>query len=253
MELWSSCGGGERNVLAVMPMNLSIQAPGAGAEADIAAEMALLDAALADPGRAMRRLWRTERCLVVTPLLAHKAGFEAAAGTSAARGWPVVVRRTGGGPVPQGPQTLNVSVASAQDRASAPEIDPAFRTFADGLCDALRACGLAPEIGEIPGSCCPGRYDIALGGRKIVGIAQRRRQGRQGDRLLTATLVHAMLWLEGDLAEGVDALERFLSEAGAPERFARARMGTVEEIAGRGTVRALEARLAGSERPLQRL
>src|SRR5262249_40211609 len=149
---------------------------------------------------------------------------------SAAHGWPVVIRRTGGGPVPQGPETLSISLATAHPRAQTPDIDASFRSFADWLCDALRACGLAPEIGEIAGSCCPGRYDIAIGGRKIIGIAQRRRQGKHGDTLLTATLVHAMLWLERDLTPGIDALERFLAEAGAPERFARERMGTVEEI-----------------------
>ncbi len=47
-------------------MNWSIrrQSPGASAEADIDAEMALLDAALADPAQPILRLWRTHRCLV---------------------------------------------------------------------------------------------------------------------------------------------------------------------------------------------
>ncbi|HVY99988.1 MAG TPA: hypothetical protein VHA35_10815 [Dongiaceae bacterium] len=231
-----------------MNWSLRRQSPGASAEADIDAEMALLDAALADPARPILRLWRVSRCLVVTPLLAHRPRFRPAADASAARGWPVVVRRTGGGPVPQGPETLSISLAAAHAREAAPGIDAAFRHFADWICDALRACGLAPEIGEIAGSCCPGRYDIAIGGRKIVGIAQRRRQGRHqgghGATLMTATLVHAMLWLEGDLAAGIDALERFLGEAGAPERFARARMGTLEEItAGRVTGARFEAAL----------
>src|SRR5581483_5864860 len=156
--------------------SLSHQSPGTGAEADVAAEMALLDASLAGPARPILRLWRTHRCLVVTPLLAHKPDFQAAADASAARGWPVVVRRTGGGPVPQGPQTLSISLASAHPREAAPGIDAVFQSFAHRLCDALRACGLAPMIGEVEGSCCPGRYDIAIGGRKIIGIAQRRRQ-----------------------------------------------------------------------------
>jgi len=97
---------------------------------------------------------------------------------------------------------------------------------------ALRACGLEPEMGEIAGSCCPGRYDIAIGGKKIVGIAQRRRQSSKDGRLLAAILVHAMVWLDGDLPEGIDALETFLRDAGASEAFARARMGTLQEIAG---------------------
>jgi octanoyl-[GcvH]:protein N-octanoyltransferase len=215
-----------------MTWSIRRESPGASAEADIDAEMALLDAVLGDPRQPILRLWRTHRCLVVTPLLAHKPQFQTAADASEKRGWPVAVRRTGGGPVPQGPETLNISLATAHARETALNLDAAFTHFADWLCNALRACGLTPEIGEIAGSCCPGRYDIAIGGRKIIGIAQRRRQGKRGDTLLTATLVHAMLWLEGDLTDGIDALEHFLAEAGAPERFARARMGTVEQIAG---------------------
>jgi lipoate-protein ligase A len=233
-----------------MDGTLRHEAPGASAEADIEAEMALLDAALADPARPILRLWRTHRCLVVTPLLAHRPHFQTAAADSAARGWPVVVRRTGGGPVPQGPQTLNISLATAHPRAAAPGIDPAFRQFAHWLCDTLRTCGLAPEIGEIGGSCCPGRYDIAICGRKIIGIAQRRRQGRHGEQLLTATLVHAMLWLEGDLTAGIDALERFLDAAGAAQRFARARMGTVEGIAGKAVAAQVEATLVSTRSPI---
>ena len=48
------------------------ESPGASAEADIDAEMALLDAVLCDPRQPILRLWRTHRCLVVTRLLVHK-------------------------------------------------------------------------------------------------------------------------------------------------------------------------------------
>src|SRR5262249_37497058 len=148
----------------------------------------------ADPARPILRLWRTSPCLVVTPLLAHRPGFAAAAEASERRGWSVMVRRTGGGPVPQTKGTLNLSLAFATLRDQAPGIDPAFRDFADWIARASKSLGLAVEIGEISGSCCPGRYDIAIGGRKFIGIAQRRRQGKNGDAPLTAILVHAIVW-----------------------------------------------------------
>jgi lipoate-protein ligase A len=148
----------------------------------------------------------------------------------------VVVRRTGGGPVPQTAGTLNVSLAYATPRDQAPGIDAAFKQFADAMLKALRHCGVAGVVGEIEGSCCPGRYDIAiptdLGGRKIIGIAQRRRQGSKDGRLLAAVLVHAMVWVEGTLDPEIDLLERFLDEAGAPTRFRRDVMGTVQGISG---------------------
>jgi octanoyl-[GcvH]:protein N-octanoyltransferase len=228
-------------------MNLEIRRglPGASAESDIAGEMALLDDVLENPTRGVLRLWRTSPCLVVTPLLAHRAQFAAAAEASARRGWPVVVRRTGGGPVPQTAGTLNVSLAYATPRDRVPGIDAAFAHFADGMLHALRACGVSGVVGEIEGSCCPGRYDIAIGGRKIIGIAQRRRQGAKDERLLAAVLVHAMVWLEGTLGAEIDLLERFLDEAGAATRFRRDVMGTVQEISGI-SADALEAALRQS-------
>jgi lipoate-protein ligase A len=207
--------------------------------------MALLDDVLSDPARGVLRLWRTRPCLVVTPLLAHRAEFAAAAEASAQRGRPVVVRRTGGGPVPQTKGTLNVSLAYAMPRDQAPGIDAVFRQFADALLAALRACGVTAEVGEIEGSCCPGRYDIAIGGRKIIGVAQRRRQGAKDGQLLAAVLVHAMVWAEGTLDQEIDLLERFLDEAGAPTEFRRDAMGTLQGISGI-SADALEASLRQS-------
>ena len=215
-------------------MNIQIRRglPGESAEADIAGEMALLDDVLDRPEQAVLRLWRTSPCLVVTPLLAHRPEFAAAAEASAQRGWPVVVRRTGGGPVPQTAGTLNVSLAYATPREAAPGIDAAFKHFADALLTALKDCGVTAVVGEIEGSCCPGRYDIAIGGRKIIGIAQRRRQGAKDGALLAAVIVHAMVWVEGRLDHEIDQLERFLDEAGAATRFSRPVMGSLQEISG---------------------
>ena len=206
--------------------------PGASAESDIAEEMALLEDVLARPERGVLRLWRTSPCLVVTSLLAHRPEFVAAAEASAKRGWPVVVRRTGGGPVPQTAGTLNVSLAYATPRDQTPGIDAAFKHFADAMLGALQSCGVTAVVGEIEGSCCPGRYDIAIGSRKIIGIAQRRRQGAKDGTLLSAVLVHAMVWVEGELNPEIDQLERFLEEAGTRTKFRREVMGTLQAISG---------------------
>jgi len=206
--------------------------PGASAESDIAEEMQLLEDVLGTPERGVLRLWRTSPCLVVTSLLAQRKEFTAAAEASAQRGWPVVVRRTGGGPVPQTHGTLNVSLAYAGPRDQVPGIDAAFKDFADAMLNALQSCGVTAAVGEIDGSCCPGRYDIAIGGRKIIGIAQRRRQGQKDGQLLSAVLVHAMVWAEGELNPEIDQLERFLDEAGAATKFRRGVMGTVQAISG---------------------
>jgi hypothetical protein len=67
---------------------------------------------------------------------------------------------------------------------------------------------------------------------KIIGIAQRRRQGAKDGQLLAAVLVHAMVWAEGELDREIDHLERFLEEAGASTRFRRDVMGTLQAISG---------------------
>jgi lipoate-protein ligase A len=218
-----------------MEIEVRREGPGASAEGDIAGEMALLEDVLRHPERGVLRLWRTSPCLVVTSLLAHRAEFAAAAEASARRGRPVVVRRTGGGPVPQTTGTLNVSLAYAVPRERAPGIDAAFKHFADGLLAALQSCGVTASVGEIEGSCCPGRYDIAIGTRKIIGIAQRRRQGSKDGHLLSAVLVHAMVWVEGTLDPEIDHLERFLHEAGTPTRFRHDVMGTLRAVSGVST------------------
>jgi octanoyl-[GcvH]:protein N-octanoyltransferase len=215
-----------------MEIEVRREGPGANAESDIAGEMALLEDVLGHPERGVLRLWRTSPCLVVTSLLAHREGFAAAAEASARRGWPVVVRRTGGGPVPQTKGTLNVSLAYASPRDQAPGIDAAFKHFVDAMLAALQSCSVTAAVGEIEGSCCPGRYDIAIGARKIIGIAQRRRQGSKDGHLLSAVLVHAMVWVDGTLDPEIDHLERFLDEAGTPTRFRRDMMGTLQAISG---------------------
>jgi lipoate-protein ligase A len=218
-----------------MELEIRREGPGGSAESDIDGEMALLDDVLGKPERGVLRLWRTTPCLVVTSLLAQRAAFAAAAEASAQRGWPVVVRRTGGGPVPQTAGTLNVSLAYACLRETTPSIDAAFKDFADRLLEALKTCGVEAAVGEIEGSCCPGRYDIAIGTRKIIGIAQRRRQGSKDGALLSAVLVHAMVWVDGSLNPEIDVLEQFLEAAGAPTKFRRDVMGTLQAISGVST------------------
>jgi hypothetical protein len=200
---------------------------GASAEADIAAEMALLDLAFERP---ILRIWQTHQCLVVTPLIGQRAEFAPAAIASESGGWPVIVRRTGGGPVPLTAGTLNISMCYAMPRVDSHSIDRAFQQLSGPLSATFGRLGLTAETGEISGSCCPGRYDIAINGRKLVGIAQRRRQGRRGDELLTAILVHAMIWIAPGLEAGIEALEDFLAAAGVPTRFERGKMGTLQEV-----------------------
>lgn len=92
-------------------------------------------------------------------------------------GLPVVARTSGGEVVVHGPGILNVSLAIAAP-AWAGNIEAAFAAFSGSVSGALRQIGFEVTVGEVEGAYCPGRHDISVAGRKVMGISQRRtRQG----------------------------------------------------------------------------
>lgn len=156
--------------------------------------------------------------LIVPARISSLPGFTEAAATSAARDWPVLVRATGGAPVPQFPGMLNIALAYrvAADRPWS--IDDAYKHLATLLTDALKPLGLDARTGEIADAFCPGRYDLALGGRKIAGLAQRRKRAATIDGVGgQAILAHACLLVAGDLAQPFGALAAF-EDSFMPER-----------------------------------
>ena len=148
--------------------------------------------------------------LIVPARISSLPGFAEAAAMSAARDWPVLVRATGGAPVPQFPGMLNIALAYrvAADRPWS--IDDAYRHLATLLTDALKPLGLDAKTGEIADAFCPGRYDLSLDGRKIAGLAQRRKRAATIDGVGgQAILAHACLLVAGDLAQPFGALAEF--------------------------------------------
>ena len=82
----------------------------------VAEGLALEAAAFAAQG-AVTCLWSPRRRALVCPAsLRLKPGFETAKRNSATRGWPLHLRPTGGGAVPQGPGVLNLALAFTADR-----------------------------------------------------------------------------------------------------------------------------------------
>lgn len=138
--------------------------------------------------------------------VASLPGFDAAAEAAAARGWPVHVRATGGAPVPQFPGMLNLALAYRLEPDRSWSLDDGYRHLAGVLTTALADLGLAAEVGEIADAFCPGRYDLSLGGRKIAGLAQRRRRTADAGQ---GILAHACLLVDGDLTAPFAALAAF--------------------------------------------
>lgn len=166
-------------------------------------------------GRAAAHLWRGAPAWVVPRSYLRAPRFEAARTEWAAAGRPLQLRSSGGGLVPQGPGIVNLSLMWPAASAMPHGIEAIYRGLCDGLAAALARLDLRCETGDVAGSFCDGRFNLAIGGRKVVGTAQwwRRVDGRP------VVLAHAVLVVDADpqaLASEADAVERSLER---PTRY----------------------------------
>lgn len=179
-------------------------------ERGLQAEQDLLAAVCRGEQETASLFWQpTDRALVMPRRMSRLPGFADASAASAANGWPVLLRETGGEPVPQSGATVNIALVYAAPRSEGDHgrIELAYQRLCEPLCEALRAWGGEASVGEIDGAFCDGRYNVNLNGRKLVGTAQRWRQGLGGKR--PVVLVHGALLLENERESMVAAVNRF--------------------------------------------
>ena len=175
---------------------------------------------IADPAQAMtmeanlfRRtdrlaciVWTTDRCLVVPNSMTRRPGFVEAQRRLDQRGFPVVVRASGGGVVPQGPGILNVTVKVPIARHErSPTAD--YGWLCAPLCDLVGAYGLDARRGHVPASFCDGADNVVVADRKLAGTAQHRGT--------TSALLHMVLLVNPELSPALDAiryLRRYLGD-----------------------------------------
>lgn len=114
-------------------------------------------------------------------------GFTAARDAARACGYPPVVRLGGGHAAAYDEGSVLVELITPQARVGV-GIEERFAALAAVLEDALRAVGIVPEAGELPGEYCSGRWSLhATGsGVKLAGLAQR---SVRGAALATAVVV----------------------------------------------------------------
>lgn len=186
-----------------------------------------LEEALAGRPRAV--LWRSAPALVVPASYRRHDRLQAASEAFAARGWPVRVRRSGGGLVPQGPGILNLSLAWRADGPGGGAGDAVYAHLCAMLSRGLARLGLASRPAAVAGSFCDGRWNLAAdlpdGPRKLAGTAQywRRREGR------SAVLAHALLLVEADTAALTALANEFEAALGSGRRYEPA---AVTDVAG---------------------
>jgi lipoate-protein ligase A len=139
-------------------------------------------------------LWQAPQGLVAPLSYRRHAQLAAVCAAFAARGWPVRLRRSGGGIVPQAPGILNLSLTWPVAGPPGTHADLVYACICDVLARALAALHIDAQPRTIKGAFCDGRFNLAVGARKIAGTAQYWR--RAGDR--HAVLAHALLLVDAD-------------------------------------------------------
>lgn len=154
--------------------------------------------------------WQQSQCLVVPQRWQSNPGIDTAKGIATAKGWPVTFRRSGGACVFHGPGVLCVSGILLNPHDPTP-VDRLYEDFAIGLGAAASFLGASGvSIGPAPDAPCDGRFNLLVAGRKLAGLAMRRRM-RDGQ---TVSLVHACIWLGGALEVPISAINQFESQLG---------------------------------------
>jgi len=148
-------------------------------------------------------IWTAQDRAIVCPgSLRKREGFDEAAARSAARGWPVHLRPSGGGAVPQRPGIVNLALCFTAGTQFS--IEDGYRLITDVITAALKTTDAQLIAGTTPNSFCDGKWNLSLDGRKVVGTAQRIRPLGGGSRRI---LAHALILLEGDIQTGARAVD----------------------------------------------
>jgi len=140
-----------------------------------------------------------------------------------------IVRRITGGKLVLHDREVTYSVASADVEALGPTLAESYRRISRGLMRGLELMGLAPRLAEVsspdyirgtmPCFAFPARDEVEVGGRKIIGSAQKR--------MGVAFVQHGSIPLVKD-----EALLRAVARPGAPDGEG-AGMTSLSEALGR--------------------
>lgn len=171
--------------------------------------------------------------------------------TTALPAWPDVlarhgnalqVRVSGGGLVPQGPGVWNLSLAWPAVAETPGDMHAVYAALCAALSRAVARLGVGAAPGPVRGSFCDGRWNLAVGGRKLVGTAQawRRVGGRQH------VLAHAVIVVGADPAVLTDQANELEAELGNGRPYRAEALTCLErEAPERG---GIEARALGALR-----
>lgn len=132
-------------------------------EKGLQAEQDLLAAVCAGEAEHGVLFWRpNDQALVMPRRLSRLPGFVEASETLADNGWPILLRETGGEPVPQSSATVNIALVYAQPSTDLDRdrIETAYRRLCQPILDMLNKLGGEASLGEVEGAFCDGRFNV---------------------------------------------------------------------------------------------
>lgn len=188
-------------------------------------------------------LWSAQKQSLVCPSsFTNRSGFKNAAANSAERGWPVILRQTGGGTVPQDSGILNLAMAMTVDKGFT--IEEGYQVITRVFQSCLAPLGIQSSPGATPGSFCDGDWNLSVSNRKIVGTAQRWRPVGKGK---TRIIMHGLILMHGCVKVGAAAVGAFHQDLGLKQIQAAAHT-TLETELGPNTpdIRQLASALSAT-------
>ncbi|MED4730890.1 lipoate--protein ligase family protein [Aneurinibacillus migulanus] len=153
---------------------------------------------------AVMRAWVHHHNVVMGNVDYKLQGIEQGISYLKEHGYVPVVRNSGGAAVVLDEGVLNLSlILPTEDTFS--DINAGYRAMVKFIELMLAPFGVQVETGEVIGSYCPGDFDVAIGGRKFGGLAQRRRR--------SAVAVQAFLLADGSGSERAELVRGFYEMA----------------------------------------
>ncbi|MGB6103260.1 MAG: lipoate--protein ligase family protein [Pusillimonas sp.] len=207
-------------------------------------------------------IWEAEQGLVVPRTYRRFAAFADACAQFDEAGWPVTVRQSGGGIVPQGPGIINLSLSYPVRGKPLDHSDAAYRLICGIISQALREYGIESRPQAVEGSFCDGRYNLAVGqganARKVAGTAQMWRRHRSADASSDQqiVLVHALILAQVDVLRLSTLANRFEQALGNDKYYSGERIASLHALQGKPALAggAWILALTGSlERQIKRL
>jgi hypothetical protein len=158
-------------------------------EAGLARQRELADRLISPSSPPCLLVWRSEPALLVARTETRLPHFENAVADMRAAGWPVVLRKSGGGACPVAPGTVQVSLVDPILHQTT--INGRYAVLAELLQATLRRYRVLANTGLVAGAYCPGAYDLGAAGRKIGGMSQHWFRNRWGIRcVVTAASIN---------------------------------------------------------------